>query len=69
MAYASGLSQLLPCSVYDTKAVIIAMIITAVVSISVTIFCFQTKVRAPEGPSLATPSPCFIQTWPSGLGT
>ncbi|XP_057406695.1 protein lifeguard 3 [Balaenoptera acutorostrata] len=31
-------------SVYDTKAVIIAMIITAVVSISVTIFCFQTKV-------------------------
>ncbi|XP_058388961.1 protein lifeguard 3 [Diceros bicornis minor] len=31
-------------SVYETKAVIIAMIITAVVSISVTIFCFQTKV-------------------------
>uniref|UniRef100_A0A8D1EKC1 Transmembrane BAX inhibitor motif containing 1 n=1 Tax=Sus scrofa TaxID=9823 RepID=A0A8D1EKC1_PIG len=31
-------------SVYDTKAVILAMIITAVVSISVTIFCFQTKV-------------------------
>ncbi|KAF0871826.1 LFG3 protein, partial [Crocuta crocuta] len=30
--------------VYETKAVIIAMIITAVVSISVTIFCFQTKV-------------------------
>ncbi|XP_021558999.1 protein lifeguard 3 isoform X2 [Neomonachus schauinslandi] len=31
-------------SVYETRAVIIAMIITAVVSISVTIFCFQTKV-------------------------
>lgn len=31
-------------SMYNTKAVIIAMIITAVVSISVTIFCFQTKV-------------------------
>ncbi|XP_023498088.1 protein lifeguard 3 isoform X2 [Equus asinus] len=31
-------------SVYETKAVIIAMIITAVVSISVTVFCFQTKV-------------------------
>ncbi|XP_004864658.1 protein lifeguard 3 [Heterocephalus glaber] len=31
-------------STYETKAVIIAMIITAVVSISVTIFCFQTKV-------------------------
>lgn len=31
-------------SMYQTKAVIIAMIITAVVSISVTIFCFQTKV-------------------------
>lgn len=34
-----------PPSMYQTKAVIIAMIITAVVSISVTIFCFQTKVR------------------------
>ena len=32
-------------SMYQTKAVIIAMIITAVVSISVTVFCFQTKVR------------------------
>lgn len=31
-------------STYETKAIIIAMIITAVVSISVTIFCFQTKV-------------------------
>lgn len=47
MASASGPSQrcfLFP-SMYETKAVIIAMIITAVVSISVTIFCFQTKVR------------------------
>lgn len=31
-------------SMHNTKAVIIAMIITAIVSISVTIFCFQTKV-------------------------
>lgn len=31
-------------SMYETKAVIIAMIITAVVAIAVTIFCFQTKV-------------------------
>lgn len=40
MAYMTGTIS----SVYKTKAVIIAMIITAVVSISVTIFCFQTKV-------------------------
>ncbi|XP_054828595.1 protein lifeguard 3-like [Eublepharis macularius] len=31
-------------SMYDTKAVILAMIITAIVAIIVTIFCFQTKV-------------------------
>ncbi|XP_063144939.1 protein lifeguard 3-like [Candoia aspera] len=31
-------------SIYSTKAVLIAMIITAIVSITVTIFCFQTKV-------------------------
>lgn len=49
-AHASGLSSLLPHSVYETKAVIIAMIITAVVSISVTVFCFQTKVRAARPP-------------------
>ncbi|KAM6459713.1 protein lifeguard 3-like isoform 1-T2 [Liasis olivaceus] len=31
-------------SIYSTKAVVIAMAITAIVSIIVTIFCFQTKV-------------------------
>ncbi|XP_072300172.1 protein lifeguard 3-like [Eucyclogobius newberryi] len=31
-------------SFYDTKAVFIAMIITAIVCVAVTIFCFQTKV-------------------------
>ncbi|XP_070809658.1 protein lifeguard 3-like isoform X1 [Pituophis catenifer annectens] len=31
-------------SMYSTKAVLIAMIITAIVAIIVTIFCFQTKV-------------------------
>lgn len=33
------------CSMYSTKAVLLAMIITAIVAIIVTIFCFQTKVR------------------------
>ncbi|KAJ6665577.1 hypothetical protein lerEdw1_003420, partial [Lerista edwardsae] len=32
-------------SMYNTKAVILAMIITAVVTLTVTIFSFQTKVR------------------------
>lgn len=76
MTYASGLPKLLlPLSVYETKAVIIAMIITAVVSISVTIFCFQTKVRVwargrggAGGASLATPTPSLyinlaLQAW------
>ena len=40
MGYVTGTIS----SVYNTKAVISAVIITAVVSISVTIFCFQTKV-------------------------
>uniref|UniRef100_A0A8C5RZL8 Transmembrane BAX inhibitor motif containing 1 n=1 Tax=Laticauda laticaudata TaxID=8630 RepID=A0A8C5RZL8_LATLA len=31
-------------SMYSTKAVLIALLITAIVSIIVTIFCFQTKV-------------------------
>lgn len=42
-------------SFYETKAVIIAMTITAVVSISVTIFCFQTKVRPSHPPFLYRP--------------
>lgn len=63
-AYVSGLSSpVLPLSVYGTKAVIIAMIITAVVSISVTVFCFQTKVRA-TGPLPSQPALFLIQTWP-----
>lgn len=64
MAYTPDLpSPLAPSrSVYDTKAVILAMIITAVVSISVTIFCFQTKVGAWRAlPWLPRP--------PSGPGT
>lgn len=32
-------------SMHQTKAVLIAMIITAIVAIVVTIFCFQTKAR------------------------
>ncbi|NXY50817.1 LFG3 protein, partial [Ceuthmochares aereus] len=32
-------------STYNTKAVLIAMLITAIVAIIVTIFCFQTKAR------------------------
>lgn len=32
------------CSYYETKAVFLAMGITVVVCVSVTIFCFQTKV-------------------------
>lgn len=31
-------------SYYETKAVLLAMGITAVVCVAVTIFCFQTKV-------------------------
>lgn len=44
LGYADYLS---PCiySYYDTKAVFLALIITAVVCIIVTIFCFQTKVQ------------------------
>lgn len=52
---------------YETKAVIIAMIITAVVSISVTIFCFQTKVRVwralPWPPHLLSSINLALQAW------
>lgn len=70
-AYDSVPFQLFPLpSMYQTKAVIIAMIITAVVSISVTIFCFQTKVRMekafPGHPALYTHTFGF-GTW-AGLG-
>ncbi|NXQ35440.1 LFG3 protein, partial [Alaudala cheleensis] len=40
------------CSMYQTKAVLIAMLITAIVAIAVTIFCFQTKARRGMHPAL-----------------
>ncbi|NWX63509.1 LFG3 protein, partial [Promerops cafer] len=40
------------CSMYQTKAVLIAMLITAIVAIVVTIFCFQTKARRGTYPAL-----------------
>ncbi|NWV34348.1 LFG3 protein, partial [Grantiella picta] len=39
-------------SMYQTKAVLIAMVITAIVAIIVTIFCFQTKARRGTHPAL-----------------
>ncbi|NXX33049.1 LFG3 protein, partial [Nicator chloris] len=49
---------------YQTKAVLIAMIITAIVAIIVTIFCFQTKARRGMHPALPSVgqhpgSPCW----------
>ncbi|NXW38266.1 LFG3 protein, partial [Phaetusa simplex] len=40
------------CSMYQTSAVLIAMLITAIVAIIVTIFCFQTKARRGTCPAL-----------------
>jgi len=37
---------------YETKAVLIAVLITAIVAIVVTIFCFQTKARRGTCPAL-----------------
>ncbi|NXH59370.1 LFG3 protein, partial [Rhabdornis inornatus] len=42
---AMGLMTGTIASMYNTKAVLIAMLITAIVAIAVTIFCFQTKAR------------------------
>lgn len=42
------------CSMYQTKAVLIAMLITAIVAIVVTIFCFQTKARRRTHPALSS---------------
>lgn len=39
-------------SMYRTNAVLIAMLITAIVAIIVTIFCFQTKARRGTCPAL-----------------
>lgn len=44
---------------YQTKAVLIAMLITAIVAIVVTIFCFQTKARRRTHPAL----PSVGQVW------
>ncbi|NXB04823.1 LFG3 protein, partial [Cnemophilus loriae] len=49
---AMGLMTGTIASMYETKAVLIAMIITAIVAIIVTIFCFQTKARRGMHPAL-----------------
>ncbi|KFQ50197.1 Protein lifeguard 3, partial [Nestor notabilis] len=43
---AMGLMTGTIASMYQTNAVLIAMLITAIVAITVTIFCFQTKARS-----------------------
>lgn len=47
-------------SYYDTKAVFLALGITAVVCIAVTVFCFQTKVRASRS---LVPAAVFVLYW------
>ncbi|KAF4796931.1 Protein lifeguard 3 [Turdus rufiventris] len=49
---AMGLMTGTIASMYQTKAVLIAMLITAIVAIVVTIFCFQTKARRGMHPVL-----------------
>ncbi|NWS89359.1 LFG3 protein, partial [Toxostoma redivivum] len=49
---AMGLMTGTIASMYNTKAVLIAMLITAIVAIVVTIFCFQTKARRGMHPAL-----------------
>ncbi|NXO33211.1 LFG3 protein, partial [Locustella ochotensis] len=49
---AMGLMTGTIASMYQTKAVLIAMLITAIVAIVVTIFCFQTKARRGLYPAL-----------------
>ncbi|NXH26750.1 LFG3 protein, partial [Myiagra hebetior] len=49
---AMGLMTGTIASMYQTKAVLIAMLITAIVAIIVTIFCFQTKARRGMHPAL-----------------
>ncbi|NXL03917.1 LFG3 protein, partial [Mesembrinibis cayennensis] len=49
---AMGLMTGTIASMYQTKAVLIAMLITAIVAIVVTIFCFQTKARRGTCPAL-----------------
>ncbi|NXV92786.1 LFG3 protein, partial [Calonectris borealis] len=49
---AMGLMTGTIASMYRTNAVLIAMIITAIVAIIITIFCFQTKARRGTCPAL-----------------
>ncbi|XP_010013520.1 PREDICTED: protein lifeguard 3, partial [Nestor notabilis] len=49
---AMGLMTGTIASMYQTNAVLIAMLITAIVAITVTIFCFQTKVDFTSCPGL-----------------
>ncbi|NXD37144.1 LFG3 protein, partial [Copsychus sechellarum] len=57
-----GLARVVvPPLMHDTKAVLIAMLITAIVAIVVTIFCFQTKARRETHPAV----PCVGQTCPA----
>ncbi|NXB46619.1 LFG3 protein, partial [Leucopsar rothschildi] len=49
---AMGLMTGTIASTYNTKAVLIAMLITAIVAIAVTIFCFQTKARRGMDPAV-----------------
>ncbi|NWT58762.1 LFG3 protein, partial [Erythrocercus mccallii] len=55
---AMGLMTGTIASMYQTKAVLIAMLITAIVAIVVTIFCFQTKARRGMHPALCGPAGC-----------
>ncbi|RLW04905.1 hypothetical protein DV515_00005579 [Chloebia gouldiae] len=59
---AMGLMTGTIASMYQTKAVLIAMLITAIVAIVVTIFCFQTKARRGTHPAL----PSMGQVWGAG---
>ncbi|NWV09818.1 LFG3 protein, partial [Ptilonorhynchus violaceus] len=59
---AMGLMTGTIASMYGTKAVLIAMLITAIVAIIVTIFCFQTKARRGMYPAL----PCGGQVGGAG---
>ncbi|NXN79841.1 LFG3 protein, partial [Bombycilla garrulus] len=59
---AMGLMTGTIASMYRTQAVLIAMLITAIVAIIVTIFCFQTKARRGMHPAL----PSVGQVWGAG---
>ncbi|NWI86664.1 LFG3 protein, partial [Pitta sordida] len=62
---AMGLMTGTIASMYNTKAVLIAMLITAIVAIIVTIFCFQTKARRGMCPALPCPGEGASQTCPA----